>query len=282
MDPQSATILHLLHCAAAGRHERSGIRFVPATDLLADALEGLVQQHDLEAATGVLADVGESRRAMTDACTAIGAALATARSHPAAATVLPQRLQQLETITNALLTIHYATSNDVIESVHLRIVHPLMLSGIRLLTIAGGEGSMETRIIGAPARSGERPAPQPGGHPLLERVQVTYDAATPYPRLTVTTPSMAKVADWSPGRTGWQQRDSTAYDLTLFNARSRELGRVTTQRASLPLAVPGRPLSVTFADMQGGAVLATTLMDASGNEIVRWLRVVFDTDHQFA
>ncbi|MDW8212321.1 MAG: hypothetical protein RMJ55_02095 [Roseiflexaceae bacterium] len=253
--------------------------FVSATELLADVLEGLVQQHDLESATDALSDVGEGRRAITDTCAAVGAALTTARSHQAAATVLPQRLQRLETITNTLLTIHCATSNNAIEHVHLRIVHPLMLSGIRLLTITGGEGPIETRIVGAPVRSGERPAPQPGGHPLLERVQVTYDAATPYPRLTVTTPSMAKVADWSPGRTGWQQRDSSAYDLTLFNARSRELGRITTQRASLPLTVSGKPLSVTFADMRGGAVLATTLTDASGNEIVRWLRVVFDTGH---
>lgn len=278
MDSQSATILQLLQCAAAGRHKRQGMLFVSATELLTDVLEDLVQQHDLAAATGALSDVGEGRRAITDACAAIGAALVNARSHPTAATVLPQRLQRLETITNALLTIHYATSDDAIESVHLRIVHPLMLSGIRLLTIAGGEGLMETRIVGAPARSGERPAPQPGGHPLLDRVQVTYDVAAVYPRLTVTTPSMAKVADWSPSRTGWQQRDTPAYDLTLFNARSRELGRVTTQRAPLPLAVPGRPLSMTFADMEGGAVLATTLTDASGNEIVRWLRMVFDTD----
>lgn len=279
MDSHSATILQLLQCAAAGRQKRQGMLFVSATELLADVLEGLVQQHDLAAATGALSDVGEGRRAITDACAAIGAALANARSHPAAATVLPQRLQRLETITNTLLTIHYATSNDAIEHVHLRIAHPLMLNGIRLLTIADGDGPMETRIVGAPARSGERPAPQPGRHPLLERVQVTYETAAPYPRLTVTTPSMAKVADWSPSRTGWQQRDTPTYDLTLFNARSRELGRVTTQRAPLPLAVSGKPLSLTFADMQGGAVLATTLTDASGNEIVRWLRVVFDTNH---
>lgn len=282
MDSQSATILHLLHVAAAGRSMRSGILFVSATGLLADVLEGLVQQHDLEAATSALFDVSAGRRAITDACTAIGAALTSARSHPTAATVLPQRLERMETIINALLTFHYAASDDMIESVHLRIVHPLMLSGIRLLTISGGEGPMQTRIVGVPAQPGEHPAPQPEGHPLLERVRVTYEAAAPYPRLTVTTPSMAKVADWSPSRMNWQQRDAPAYDLTLFNARSRELGRITTQRASLPLAVPGKPLSVTFTDMPGGAVLATTLTDADGNEIVRWLRVVFNADRSFA
>jgi hypothetical protein len=118
----------------------------------------------------------------------------------------------------------------------LRLVHEIRLIQAQQIIV----------LIGAVNAGIGRVPIELGDHPLLKRINIAFVHGSPYPRLTVRTPSVAETAHWTSERLDWQQLDLPEYLLELFDARTNPRGTIKTERVTVPYRVAGPSLNITL------------------------------------
>ena len=260
MDRALALCANLLRLAALADVPGASLRVVSLPDVVASLL-------------GEPADVPERG---DRGAALMAAAVAAAQRIEARATQqdgLYAAVDELDAAAGDLLALHHALRSPSGRALDLQLGGAAPLRLIRSLLVPGPPGGHATALICA-IEGAERLRAPLAAHTLAERLEIAYERDSPFPLLTVRTPSMSESAPWAVARSAWQQRDGAEHDLELFNNRSVAIGAVRTAWVEPPLAVRGGRLALDIQPPPGARLLATDVRDRSGAIVTRCIRIV--------
>jgi hypothetical protein len=274
MDRLSAMLVHLLSLSAAlaGSVAAPTIRYVPIEAMIDNLLGGLAADPERAHVADALKTIADGRQDIAAGYTAVNTILQRIEERPEQRALLYARLDAFNTLLDQALAIHQILHSPAINAAELRLGDLQVFQLIQEIYVAPGRS--ELALIGAVPSSTEKLTARLSKHPLLDRVQITYDARSPYPRLTLSVASRSNSIDWAPARTGFQQKDSSDDELQLLNRGDRYLGRIFTERPQLPFSLASGPLTLAITAAPDATLTATTIVDADEKVLARCVRIV--------
>ena len=274
MDRISAMLVNLLLLSTPPQPGAGGaaVQFIPP-DALADAL--LADLAD-GAARALFADtlrtVADGRQDLGSGYAAVAGALRAVEELPERRALLDARLTTLNGVLGQALAIQQVLCSPVISAGDVRLPDAQVFRVIQEIAVPRAEGGPELVLVGA--LPGGRHAVRLARHPLLDRIQISYEAHSPYPRLTLSSPSRSDMIDWAPVRTGFEQKDTPDDALNIENRKDRHLGRIATTRVPAPAVLASGTLTLRIDDAPGTGLLMTTIVDADDAVLARCVRVI--------
>ena len=270
MDSLVKLLLNALNVATMCRGPQ--LIVLPPEDILATVLAGSPLAEEQEQIARIIVTVagGQISTAaglphlldMVQRCEPEDSQLAPFKDRRRAAATLDQLL-----MLNALLDHNCALHSSLVFD------DSAMFDFIQSLTIEPAAGSPATVLAAQiAARSGEMPLTMDSA--LLRRITVTYRRDTLYPALTVKIPSTTPGAPRQGTRLNWEQRDTHADDLNLYNFNHRPLGQIITRRARPPYEIHGRKLALLFPAHSDVEFLVTDVIDTENAVLGRYVRLM--------
>jgi hypothetical protein len=271
MDSLLKLLLNLLNVATTCRGPQ--LLVLPPEDILAVVLAGsaLAQQQDqlasiIRAAADGQMSMTASLRHLLDIMQRFesdGAHFALSNEPWCAAATTLDRLLML----NALLEDRCALRSS------LAFDDSAMFDFIQLLAIQPTADNPETVLVAQlSSRSGEIEIRRDAG--LLRRITITYRRDTIYPVLTVKIPSTTPDAPRRGTRLNWEQRDTPADDLNLYNFDHRPLGQIITRRVRPLIEIQGQKLTLRHSAQSDVEFLVTDVIDTKDTLLGRCIKFV--------
>jgi hypothetical protein len=278
MDRVSAMLVNLLQAAKPSDGDSAPF-FVPIEDIVASLLRGFVPEPEqqpiveaLRSVTSGIQDIGRGYTALNDIAQRI--------EQPAQRSQLNIRLDTFNSLLDRALSLQGLTSSSMISRAEARIDTVEIFRLIQQISIPLDQQQSAMVVFGMAPRGKESIPVQLGKGSLLDRIEIAYERGSPYPRLNVMTASKSEVLDWSPARMHFQQKDSPDDELSILNARGRDLGRVYTERLRPPIVLDGGRLTLSLPDAPGATFLATTIADTNEKIVARCVRIIPPRDSE--
>lgn len=270
MDDVSATLIRLLAWSLPEAYA-PGLTLAPARAMLRGVLGAALPAAELEPIVAALGDVAEGRRDLVAGLEPAAAALERALAGPAARAALAERMRATQRALDLATTLGSALAGSL-AGAEILLDAPELFGLARVIALPGGAGRPELHIVGAALPTGERLSLRFGRSPLLDRVEITYEADSPFPLLNLSTASRGEEVDWAASRSAWRQEPDL--DLIVQNTTgSRDLGTITTARVTPPWAYQGERLRVSIPPLAGHELVITQIADPAGAPLAHAVRV---------
>lgn len=269
MDQTSRVLVQILRAAALPPSGR--MQLLPTEALGALAFGVALDEAACQQLAAALRSVAQGTRDIGEALGEVGARLR--EIDAASARRLAARLDMLEPLIEQALTIAAAIESPVLRVAAIQINDPRLFHVINQLTLANAQAGADLVIIGTGT-----PTPTPrrinlSAHALSDRVQIAYDARSPFPYLTLTVASMSESLDWAAARPQFQLKDLSPEGLELLSRHDRHLGRVVLERQQLPYHLADS-LALHIEPQPDTALVTTTIVGTGDEPLARLLRIV--------
>ncbi len=121
-----------------------------------------------------------------------------------------------------------------------------------------------------------------GGHPITQDIQITFQADSGIPVLSLTCPSKPTNSVWEHRRTNWVQRPTPDFDLNLYDVRDNLLGQIMTRKLVLPTCIEGENISLMITETCPITLHQTQMFLHNGDEVATYYTYKIDwrRDHE--
>lgn len=265
MDILSRTVIDMLRLAATPPSPGDPLMVAPIEDMLPICFGQSLQPDEYATIASGLRSITFGRNDIASGLAALSEQLAPLRRRLAEDTGLSRQTSQTDEAIRDLLMLQRALFSTAQTRLALQ-PSLAMLQLIRQIQLRTASGDVV--LCSLPASS-ERITVNFSKHSLLDRIELAYEPGSPYPLLTINTPSQGESAPFANMRTAWQQKDSADYTLELYNARSLVLGTIATAPLTLDGALEGDRVALHIAPDLPLRILETSIFDRNKQLLAR-------------
>lgn len=271
MDDLLNLLLNLLKVATARRG--TALTIVPPADMLAELLVGSALAPEQERLGSLIHAAGAGQLGLAACLSHLVEIAQRCAPQDAQRAQFEARWSAAATTLDRLLMFNALLEWDCALHTSFAFDDSAMFDFVQSLAIEAGPGGCTATLVATiPPSSGELQIT--GEADLLRRITIAYRCATDYPLLSVRIPSTTPHAPRQGTRLNWQQRETPAYDLSLYNFNHRLLGQVITRRVHPPYELPGRKLTIAFSEHADVELLVTDIVNTSDERVGRYVKVL--------
>ncbi len=264
MDRAFTTLLNILKVAAVFRHEESTLTIAPIEYIVNDLVVGTSLETEQAQITSTLTDGFGMNGSVARAVDTISA--------------LAKQIEQQITdgLADGSVRLFHAT---ILPNAGVLIVQILgsTIDYVQQWDIEPAPGEPSVTLMGFLNHAPERVQLRlKHDHFVARKTRLGYSNNTPYPRLSLTVPSSAKVSARQSERSGWEQRPGDEHYLKVFNSVKIYTGQIQTDFLELPFTIEGARIHLSFTSTPPLALLATSVLDEDNNVVARCIRLTYN------
>ena len=271
MDSLLKLLLNTLNVATTCRGPQ--LIVLPPEDILATVLADSALAQEQEQIGRIICAAAEGQMSMAASLRHLFDIVQRFESDGAQLAPFKERWRAVATTLDQLLMVNALLEYDCALHSSLAFDDSAMFDFIQLLTVEPTADSPGTVLVARiSSRSGEIQISRDSD--LLRRITITYRWDTTYPALTVKIPSMTLDTPRQGTRLNWEQRDTLADDLNLYNFNHRLLGQIITRRVRPPYEIQGRKLTLRYSAPSDVEFLVTDVFDTKNALLGRYVKLV--------
>ena len=274
MDRAFTTLLNILKVAAVFQGEHSTLTIVPIEHIVNDLVVGTSLETERTQITSTLTDgfgMDGSIAMAVDTISALAKQIEQQVTND-----LAKRFDSVNQTLEDLLLINQLLHSSAVQSATLQLSDPRIFDYVQQWDIEPAPGQPSVTLVGFLNHAPERvQLSLKHDHFVARKTKLAYSTNTPYPRLSLTVPSSAKLSALQSGRTGWDQRPGDEYHLKVFGNARKYAGQIQTGFLELPFIIEGARIHLSFTSTPPLALLATSVLDEDNNVVARCIRITF-------
>ncbi len=275
MDRAFTTLLNILKVAAVFRHEESTLTIAPIEYIVNDLVVGTSLETEQAQITSTLTDGFGMNGSVARAVDTISALAKQIEQQITDG--LAERFDSVNQTLEDMLLINYLLRSSTVQSAALQLSDPRIFDYVQQWDIEPAPGEPSVTLMGFLNHAPERVQLRlKHDHFVARKTRLGYSNNTPYPRLSLTVPSSAKVSARQSERSGWEQRPGDEHYLKVFNSVKIYTGQIQTDFLELPFTIEGARIHLSFTSTPPLALLATSVLDEDNNVVARCIRLTYN------